>query len=264
MPKDEHRILEMFERLRPPSFSGTEGEDAQGYLERCRRILRTTGILEISGVSFTTFQFSRAAFSWGQFNHGRGRPFSHAQTTHPVYRGASSSHGAHTYQQGQSSFSILPAQSSSHAPSTHGSSVSGPSSSYFGARGSLQSPPPFAKRGCFKCGDLCHIKRHCPRLSGGSSQQRSQPSTSALVTSPPAQPDQGRAQSARGRPRGGGRSGGSQARLYALPARPDAIASDAVITCIVLVFHRDASVLFDSGPTYSCVLAFCSLSGYAP
>uniref|UniRef100_A0A1U7YA05 Translation initiation factor IF-2-like n=1 Tax=Nicotiana sylvestris TaxID=4096 RepID=A0A1U7YA05_NICSY len=37
-------------------------------------------------------------------------------------------------------------------------------------------------------------------------------------------------QAARARPRGGGRSGGGQARFYALPGRPDTIASDAVIT----------------------------------
>ena len=138
----------------------------------------------------------------------------------------------------------------------------GPSSSYSSARGSLQSLPPFAERGFFECGDLGHIKRHCPRLSGGSSQQRSQPSTSALVTSPPAQLDRGGAQSARGRPSGGGRSGGSQARFYALPAIRDVITSDAVIAGIVLVFHRDAFVLFDPGPTYS-YMSLRSLSGYA-
>ncbi|XP_070056769.1 uncharacterized protein [Nicotiana tomentosiformis] len=235
MPDDEKRRLERFGRLRPPYFNGAEGEDAQGFLDMCQRILRTTGILESSGVLFTAFQFSGAAFSWweaykrirsvgaapltwqqffvlflekfiemvrsqewiereakrprgqggfssvpsrGQFYHGRGRPFRHAQTTRPVHHGASSGHGSHSYQQVQPSFGALPAQSSSHAPSAQGSSVPGPSSSYSGARGSLQSPPLFAERGCFECGDLGHIKRHCPRLSGGSSQQRSRPSTS--------------------------------------------------------------------------------------
>ncbi|XP_070048626.1 uncharacterized protein [Nicotiana tomentosiformis] len=73
---------------------------------------------------------------------------------------------------------------------------------------------------------------------------------SAPVSSPPAQPARGGAQSAKGRPRWGGRSGGGQACFYALPARPDAIASDAVIKGIVSVFHRDASVVFDPGSTY--------------
>ncbi|XP_070047310.1 uncharacterized protein [Nicotiana tomentosiformis] len=64
MADDEQRILERFRRLRPPSFSGAESEDAQGFLEKCQWILRTTGILETSGDSFTTFQFSGAAFRW--------------------------------------------------------------------------------------------------------------------------------------------------------------------------------------------------------
>ncbi|XP_070039065.1 uncharacterized protein [Nicotiana tomentosiformis] len=251
MPEDEQRRLDRFGRLRPPSFSGAEEEDAQGFLDRCQRILRTTGILETSEVSFTTFQFSGASFSWWdayercrpvcaapltwqqfsflilekfvpqshreelrrQFEQLRqgdmsvtqyemryselarhaiwGHPFRHAQTTRPVHRGASSGHGAHSYWQGQSSISVLPTQNLSHAPSAQGSSVSGPSSSYSGTQGSLQSPQPFVERGCFKCGDLGHIKRHYLRLSGGSYQQRSRPSTSAPVTSPPAQPDRG-------------------------------------------------------------------------
>ncbi|XP_070054425.1 uncharacterized protein [Nicotiana tomentosiformis] len=138
---------------------------------------------------------------------------------------------------GLGGFSGVPsgAQSSSRAPSVHGSSVAGPSDSYSTSRGLPQYSPPFARTGCFECGDLGHIKRHCPRLSEGPAQQRSQTMSSAPVTSPPAQPSQGRAQAARGRPRGGGRSGGVQARFYAIPARPDAVTSDAVITCIVSV-----------------------------
>ncbi|XP_070017048.1 uncharacterized protein [Nicotiana sylvestris] len=84
----------------------------------------------------------------------------------------------------------------------------------------------------------------------------SQPSNSAPVTSPPAQSSRGRGQSARGHPRGGGRSGGGQANFYALLSRPDAIASDAVITCIVSIYHRDAYVLFDLGSTFSYVSSY--------
>ncbi|XP_070042891.1 uncharacterized protein [Nicotiana tomentosiformis] len=40
------------------------------------------------------------------------------------------------------------------------------------------------------------------------------------------------------------------------PKRSKAEASDAVITGIVSVFHRDASVLFDSGSTYSYVPSY--------
>ncbi|XP_070035303.1 uncharacterized protein [Nicotiana tomentosiformis] len=78
----------------------------------------------------------------------------------------------------------------------------------------------------------------------------------APVTSPPTQPAQGRAQAARGRPRGEGRSGGGQARCYSFAAWPEAIASDAVITSIVSVCHTDASILFDSGSTYSYVSSY--------
>ncbi|XP_070057862.1 uncharacterized protein [Nicotiana tomentosiformis] len=62
--QDEQRRLERFGRLQPPSFSGGEGGDAQGFLDRCLRILRTACILETSGVSFTAFQFSGVAFIW--------------------------------------------------------------------------------------------------------------------------------------------------------------------------------------------------------
>ncbi|XP_070034968.1 uncharacterized protein [Nicotiana tomentosiformis] len=90
-------------------------------------------------------------------------------------------------------------------------------------------------------------RKQFPRCHGGLSQQRIQPSNSAPVTSPPTQSAQGEGQSARGCPRRGGKLGGGQAHFYALPARPDDIASDAVVTGIVSVCHRDASVLFDPG-----------------
>ncbi|XP_075074351.1 uncharacterized protein LOC142161959 [Nicotiana tabacum] len=73
MPDDEQRRLERFSRLSPPTFSGAQGEDAQGFLDKCRHMLWTTGILETSGVSFTTFQFSRTAFTWWEA-YERRRP----------------------------------------------------------------------------------------------------------------------------------------------------------------------------------------------
>ncbi|XP_070039369.1 uncharacterized protein [Nicotiana tomentosiformis] len=189
--------------------------------------------------------------SGGQCYHDRGRPYRHAQTGRPVHCGASSSHSSYSYHQGQSSLSALPTRSSFNAPSVQGSSAPDSSSGYPGARGALQSPPPFTGRGCFECGDMGHIKRYCPFLTGGPARLRSQPTTSAPVTSPPAQPARGGAQPIRGRPRGGGRSNGGQAQFYAIPARPDVVASDAVITRIVSVCHREASVLFDPCSTYS-------------
>ncbi|XP_070055233.1 uncharacterized protein [Nicotiana tomentosiformis] len=130
---------------------------------------------------------------------------------------------------GHSSLRALPAQSSSRAPPVQGFSMPGSSTGYPGTRGSLQFPPP-APGSCFECGEFGHIWRQCPRRLRGLSQQRSQPSTSALVTSLPAQPVWGGGPSTRGRPRGRYRSGGSHACFYALPGRPDAIASDAVVT----------------------------------
>ncbi|XP_070032180.1 uncharacterized protein [Nicotiana tomentosiformis] len=105
----------------------------------------------------------------------------------------------------------------------------GPSSSYPGARGSLQSPPP-TPRSCFVCGEFGNMWRQCPRRPRVPVQQKSQAATSAPVTSPPAQPASGGAQSARGLPRGGGRSSGSHARFYVIPAIPDVVSSDEVIT----------------------------------
>ncbi|XP_070046409.1 uncharacterized protein [Nicotiana tomentosiformis] len=45
--------------------------------------------------------------SGGQFYHGRGRPYRHAQTGRPVHRGALSNHGSYIYHQVQSSLSAL-------------------------------------------------------------------------------------------------------------------------------------------------------------
>ncbi|XP_070034443.1 uncharacterized protein [Nicotiana tomentosiformis] len=103
----------------------------------------------------------------------------------------------------------------------------GSSDSYSGSQGHPQYLPPLSERGCFKCGDLGHLKRHCPRFR----------------------------EAARGHPRRGDRLGGGQA-IYALPARPDAVASDTMITGIVSVCDSDASALFDPGSTYSYVSSY--------
>nr|XP_009764295.1 PREDICTED: uncharacterized protein LOC104216034 [Nicotiana sylvestris] len=55
MPDDELRCFERFSRLSPPTFGGAQGEDAQGFLDKCRRMLRTAGILESSGEFSTLF-----------------------------------------------------------------------------------------------------------------------------------------------------------------------------------------------------------------
>ncbi|XP_070047058.1 uncharacterized protein [Nicotiana tomentosiformis] len=78
----------------------------------------------------------------------------------------------------------------------------------------------------------------------------------APVAPPPAHPTRGVGQAARGSGeaiRGGGQpvSGHSRGK-----ARPEAESSDAVITGIVPVFHRDASVLFDLGSSYSYMSSY--------
>ncbi|XP_070029740.1 uncharacterized protein [Nicotiana sylvestris] len=57
-------------------------------------------------------------------------------------------------------------------------------------------------------------------------------------------------------PKDGAQGGGSQPRCYALPARPEAEVSDAVITGTILVCDRDASVLFDPVSTYLYVSSY--------
>ncbi|XP_070040338.1 uncharacterized protein [Nicotiana tomentosiformis] len=63
----------------------------------------------------------------------------------------------------------------------------------------------------------------------------------------------GGGQVGKGCPRGEGQSGGALARFYDFSARPDVVASDVVITGIVSIWGRDASILFDPRSMYSYV-----------
>ncbi|XP_070054072.1 uncharacterized protein [Nicotiana tomentosiformis] len=189
--------------------------------------------------------------SGGKSHHSRGRSYRPAQMARPVHCGASASHGSYSAHPGQSSLRALPVQSLSRAPSAQGSSVPGPSSSYSGSWGPIQYLPPLTDRSCYVCGEFVHMRRYCPHFLGGPVQQRGPIMTFAPVTSPPAQP-------ARGRPIREGRSCGDQARCSAFPARPEAVASYAVIKGIVSVCHRDTSILFNPGSTYSYVLSYFS------
>ncbi|XP_070026199.1 uncharacterized protein [Nicotiana sylvestris] len=109
---------------------------------------------------------------------------------------------------------------------------------------------------------------HPPAVQGSSgrySEDLPQTSGQGSAAGSAAQPPRGGEQAGRGRPRWGGQAGrgqpataqpgggqptGAPAKFYALPARPDALASDAVITGIIFINGRDASVLFDPGSTY--------------
>ncbi|XP_070012471.1 uncharacterized protein [Nicotiana sylvestris] len=69
---DEQWRLERFKKYDPSVFSGLASDDALGFLEQCYRILRTMGISESSGVSFTTFQLRGASLkdAWrAEFEH---------------------------------------------------------------------------------------------------------------------------------------------------------------------------------------------------
>ncbi|XP_070043125.1 uncharacterized protein [Nicotiana tomentosiformis] len=123
--------------------------------------------------------------------------------------------------------------------------------------GPSQSQQPRSPRAYFEYGDTRHMVRDCPRLRRGAPLQtshplRAPPCPQAIIPAPTTSP---LAQLARGGGQGCPRGGG-YARYYALPARTEAVVSDSVITGIVLVFHRDASVLFDPSSTYSYVSSY--------
>ncbi|XP_070054572.1 uncharacterized protein [Nicotiana tomentosiformis] len=108
--------------------------------------------------------------------------------------------------------------------------------------------------------------RDCPKLRRGAPPQTTQTPripqgpqglqamVAALVFAPPALLANDGGQLSRARPRGGG-----QASFNAFPGRTEVVASDAIITCMVPICHRDASVLFDPGSTYSYVSSYIAL-----
>nr|XP_033514054.1 uncharacterized protein LOC117278698 [Nicotiana tomentosiformis] len=167
---------------------------------------------------------SRARFD--ESHHSRGRPWRPTQIACLVHRGASVSHGSYNACSFQSSFNASSAQSSYNASSSQVST--GSSSGYQGQE--LRQI-----RGCFECGDLSHLKRNFLRLLRRVPQQSSQAMVLAPAATPYAHPSRGGAQVARGCLIGGGRLGGSQARFYAFPTRPEVVASNTMITCIVSV-----------------------------
>ncbi|XP_070015220.1 uncharacterized protein [Nicotiana sylvestris] len=60
--------------------------------------------------------------------------------------------------------------------------------------GQLQLQQPRQQDGCYVCGNIGHIKRHCPRLLGSRSQQNSRAIIPAPVATSPARPTRGRGQ----------------------------------------------------------------------
>ncbi|XP_070031610.1 uncharacterized protein [Nicotiana tomentosiformis] len=79
--EEEQERLERLKRYSPPTFGGTTTKNAQKFLEKCHHILHTMGIMEVSGVAFTTFQLSGAAYRWWRA-YEEGRP---ADATPPTW-----------------------------------------------------------------------------------------------------------------------------------------------------------------------------------
>ncbi|XP_069144625.1 uncharacterized protein [Solanum lycopersicum] len=157
---------------------------------------------------------------------GRGY---HPQSSKPIHVAIPASEAGYA---GHNSSSLVhTSQGSSSRPVVRGG--------HSGHSGSSHQPA--SRRGCFECGDMGHFVRDCPRTRRGGLPQGSQASTSRAAQ-PPA--------------RGGAQNG----RGGSLSGRPEAEASDAVITGIIPVCHRSATVLFDPGSTYSYVSTYFSPS----
>ncbi|XP_049387927.1 uncharacterized protein LOC125852238, partial [Solanum stenotomum] len=134
-------------------------------------------------------------------------------------------------------------------------------SGYSITSGSSQSGS--TSRSCYGCGDPGHLIRHCPHQTQ-SGPHRTISAVPERDSAPPARGrGRGQASGRGGRASGrgasgasGSQSGGRGAQCYAFPGRPEAETSDAVITSIVSVCHRPASVLFDPGSTFSYVSTY--------
>ncbi|XP_069151896.1 uncharacterized protein [Solanum lycopersicum] len=111
---------------------------------------------------------------------------------------------------------------------------------------SISSHQPASRRGCFECGDMGHFVRDCPRIRRGGLHQGSQASTSRAAQPPArggAQNGSGCSPSGRGCGREGSQSDGGRSHCYAFPGRPEAEASDAVITDLKVLDMIDFDVI---------------------
>ncbi|XP_070050632.1 uncharacterized protein [Nicotiana tomentosiformis] len=181
--------------------------------------------------------------------HGRGC------VSHPVHSGLPASSG----------IPFLPKSQVAHfaQPFSSAPPVWGAFSGQSNRLGLSQSQLPRPSGACFEYGDTRHMVRDCPILRKGappqttqapqiqSGPQTSQAMVAAPVVAPPIKLARGGGRAGRGFPRRGG-----QSRFYAFLGRTEAIASDVVITVMVPICHRDASILFDPGSNYSYVSSY--------
>ncbi|XP_070010177.1 uncharacterized protein [Nicotiana sylvestris] len=273
-PSEKKELRYQFEHLEQGQMFVTNYEvRIEGYRQRGREQIQQDKRAQFSG------EF-RGAPARGRGHFGRGQPsrppylappppprgapvrpyFSailESSYRPPAIQGSSGGYSGH---QDSSSayFSAMP--KSSYRPlAIHGSS-----SGYLGQQAQTSGQQAMVPRVCYECGDPGHMKRTCPRLRGKVVQQGQQP----MISAPAAPPPRGRGQAGRGHPRGEGQAGrchpattqsggglpaGTPAIFYARPARPDALATDIIITGIISVGGRYASVLFDPRSTYSYV-----------
>ncbi|XP_075103440.1 uncharacterized protein LOC142178022 [Nicotiana tabacum] len=69
--EEQHLRLVRFKKYHPPTFSSLDSEYAYGILGECYRILHAMGIVETSGVAFTTVQLNEAAYQlWQAYELG--------------------------------------------------------------------------------------------------------------------------------------------------------------------------------------------------
>ena len=240
--------------------------------ERIRRLVKgfagylqeATASLVLSGGSFQSIiDHARMIESIRQARQGGGkRSRHHGQFGEYAPRGREfQRQGAQSYQE-RPVHSAIPSEDSMGRPRSSQTSFNGFSGS--GMRGSPSGYPPQSSgpRGCYVCDEFGHKAKDCPRRALASFQPGTQ-----TARSTPGPAARGASQSARGGTRGarsgsrGGARCGSQASgerrvCYAVPGRTVAEASDAVITGIVPVCYRSASVLFDPGSTYSYVSTY--------
>ncbi|XP_070037217.1 uncharacterized protein [Nicotiana tomentosiformis] len=108
----------------------------------------------------------------------------------PAIQGSFSGYSGH---QASSSayFSAMP--ESSYLPPA----IQGPFGGYSDHQGQISGQQSTAPRGCYECGDLSHMKRHCPNLRGKAVQQGQQPMIIAPVAALAVRPPRGRGQEGR-------------------------------------------------------------------
>nr|XP_025886079.1 uncharacterized protein LOC112941140 [Solanum lycopersicum] len=232
VPRSEReRKRAEFEGLQQNNMLVTEYEEA----ERVRRFVKgliipiRLGVSQVvaSGVPFQKVRKGKRTRYSGEYGGapprsrgylGRGCHPQPSRAIHAVIPASAAGYTGHN-----SSSSVHTSQGSSSKPVVCGGH----------SGNSISSHQPASRRGYFECGDMGHFVRDCPRIRRGGLHQGSQASTSRAAQPPArggAQNGSGCSPSCRGCGREGSQSDGGRSHCYAFPGRPEAEASDAVIT----------------------------------